>query len=237
MRIPNLRYRLFLCLVLAAAAAFLVQAHERLQGNLDYLRLKEIKVLWQEGSHVPRDRELNESFALGYRASEYERGSSDYRYMLASLHAWRERGLRLWPDQAAAENRKIIQNLKAALVRRPTWFDAWILLALVKYQSNELDHELTVSLEKSIETGPFETTVHHGLSFVALRIWERLGPGLKRSTVQTLKIALDNPDIRSFVVEQIVMTGRVDLFKDKLESDDELAMLVNRYQEKRKQSL
>lgn len=226
-----------MCLVLTAAVACMIRAHERFQGNLDYLRLKEIKSQWQADSHVPHDRELNEGFILGYRALEYERESSDYRYLLASLHAWRERGLRLWPDRAMAENRKIIENLKAALARRPTWFDAWSLLALVKYQSNEIDHELRVALEKSIETGPFETTVHHGLAFVGLRIWDRLDPDLRKSATDTLRIALDNPNIRSFVVEQIVMTGRIDLFKDKLESDEELINLVHRYQEKRKQSL
>ncbi|MFZ0487709.1 MAG: hypothetical protein WAL83_11985 [Arenicellales bacterium] len=237
MRIPNLRRGLFLCLMLVAAVVFCGQAWERLQGQLYYLRLEQLKAQWQAGSHVPHDRELNEGFTLGYTASEHQRDDSDYRYLLASLHAWRERGLRLWPQQAAAENKKVEENLKAALVRRPSWFEAWILLALVKFQANEVDHEMNVALEKSIETGQFETTVHHGLSYVGLRVWDRLGPRLQKSIVETLDIALDNRDVRKFVVEQIVVTGRVELFRDKLESDEELAKLTNRFLEKRNKSL
>lgn len=237
MRIRNLWRRLVLCLVLGTSIVFSVQAWERLQGQLYYLSLERMKSQWQGATHVPRDRELNEAFILGYRASEYEKDDSDYRYMLASLHAWRERGLRLWPRQAEAENKKVEENLKAALVRRPSWFEAWILLALVKYQANEVDHEMKVALEKSIETGQFETTVHHGLSYVGLRVWDHLGPQLRRSIVETLDIALDNKDVKGFVVEQIVQTGRVELFRDKLESDEELARLANRLLKKRHESL
>jgi hypothetical protein len=166
-----------------------------------------------------------------------ELDNSDYRYMLASLHAWRERGLRLWPRQEAAENKKIIESLKAALVRRPSWFEPWILLALVKYQAGEVDHELKVALEKSIETGACETTVHHGLSYVALRVWGQLGPQLQKSVVDTLKIGLDNPHVNKFVVEQIVMTGKIHLFKHKLESEAKLTGLMNLYLEERSKSL
>jgi hypothetical protein len=223
--------------VLATALFFSEQAWERLEGSLSYIELQHIKTRWQEEASVPRDMELNRAFALGYRASVYEMDNSDYRYMLASLHAWRERGLRLWPRQETAENKKIIESLKAALVRRPSWFEAWILLALVKYQSGEVDHELKIALEKSIETGACETTVHHGLSYVALRVWDRLGPQLQKSVVDTLNIGLDNPRINKFVVEQIVMTGRIGLFRHKLESRKDLTRFMNQYLEERSKSL
>lgn len=237
MTISKLRARLFPCLVLACAVILCAQAGERLEGTLNYLHLKRIKAHWHAESHVPHDRELNKAFVLGFKALEDEKDNADYRYMMASLHAWRGRGLRLWPNQDAAENRKIIESLKAALVRRPSWFEAWILLALVKYQSGEVDNELKVALEKSIETGAFETTVHHGLAYVGLRAWATLGPRLRKSVVDTLKIGLDNPNIRSFVVEQIVMTGRIEPFKSKLESEPELTRLMDRYLEERSKSL
>ena len=225
------------CVVLAAALLMLVHAWERLQGQLSYLRLQELKSGWHETTRVPHDRELNEGFKLGYRAVEHERGSPEYRYMLASMHAWRERGLRLWPQQAAAENRKIIENLKAALSRRPSWFEAWILLALVKYQSGEVDHELQIALEKSIETGPYETVVHHGISYIGPRVWVRLGPDLRAKVVDTVRTALDNPDINRFATEQIVLAGWEDLFRDELESDPRLARLRDRFLKRRNEAL
>ena len=237
MKPGDLRRRLLLCVVLATAITFSSQAWQRLQGSLNYLELQHIKARWQAGSNVPHDRELNKAFVLGYKASEYEKGNADYRYMLASLHAWRERGLRLWPQQEAAENKKIIESLKAALIRRPSWFEAWILLALVKYQAGEVDQELKVALEKSIETGAYETTVQHGLAYVGLRVWNTLGSQLQQSIVDTLKIGLDNTRINSFVVEQIVMTGRVDLFRDELESNKRLAALTKKYLDERNKAL
>lgn len=235
MRVP--RHRLFLCAAAVLALVLLGQAWDRLQGHLHYVQVQELKDAWHETNRVPHDRELSEGFKLGYRASEYESANADYRFILASLHAWREKVLRLWPDQEAAETRKVIENLKSALLRRPSWFEAWILLALVKFQAGEIDHELQVALEKAIETGPYETAVHHGLSLVAPRVWDGLGPDLRKKTVETLHIALDNPRVNKSVVEQIVMSGQVETFREKLESDKTLKRLMNRYLEKRKATL
>lgn len=224
-------------MVLAGALVWMTQSWDRLRGHLNYLRLQEMKSGWHAQSQVPHDRDLNRSFQLGYRALEHERASPDYRFMLASLHAWRERGLYLWPEQAAAESRKIIENLKSALVRRPSWFEAWMLLALVKYQSNEIDHELKVALEKSMDTGRYETVVQHGLAYVGLRVWDDLGPALKERIFESLQAALSNPAVNEFVVEQIVATGRVELYRDTLESRQNLAALMNRFLERRKDAL
>lgn len=157
--------------------------------------------------------------------------------MLAGLHAWREKGLRLWPDQAAAETQKVIENIKATLARRPTWFEPWISLAVVKYQSDRIDHELTIAIEKAIETGRYETTVHHGVAFVGLRIWDRLEPELRTQVVDAISTGLDNEQVRDFIVEQIVMTGHFTPFGEKLASDDLLRQLVNKHQKRKNESL
>jgi hypothetical protein len=219
------------------AVVLSTQSCVRLQGYLDYLELERMKAGWHDQSGMPHDRELSQSFKLGYRASEYERENTEYRFMLASLHAWREKGLRLWPKQSKAETDKVIENLKAALARRPSWFEAWMLLALVKYQSNELDNEFTVALEKSIETGKYETTVHHGLSIIGPGVFHRLGPALQRSVIETLDIGLDNSHVNEFVVERIVMSGLLERFRSRLESDKELNRLLNKYLKKRKELL
>lgn len=163
--------------------------------------------------------------------------NADYRFALARLHARREKGLRLWPDQAEAETRKIVENIKAALARRPTWFEPWISLAVVKYQSGKVDHELSVALEKAMETGPYETTVLHGVAFVGLRVWDRLEPELRRQIAETIRIGLDNENVRDFVVEQIVMTGRFTPFGEQLASDRVLRQLVEKYQSRKNESL
>lgn len=237
MRIPDLRRRLLLCAVCAVAVVLGTQAWDRLQGRLSYLQLQDVKTGWHEESRVPHDQDLNEGFMLAYKALEREPGSADYRFVLASMHAWREKGLRLWPDQEAAETEKVVENLKAALSRRPSWFEAWILLALVKYQAGEIDLQLKVALEKSIETGPFETSVHHGLSFVGPRIRDRLGPELSRQMVEVMRTALSNPHVNRFVVEQIVMSGMEETFEEQLGSDDRLAKLVDKAIKKRNKAL
>jgi len=224
-------------MVAAVAVVLAVQAWDRLQGRLTYLRLQEMKAGWHERSSVPHDQDLNQGFKLGYEALEREPTSAEYRFMLASMHAWRERGLRLWPDQAAAETGKVIENLKAALARRPSWYEAWILLALVKFQAGEVDQQLQAALEKAIETGPYETSVHHGLSFIGPRIRERLGPKMREQVVEVMRTSLDNPHINEFVVEQIVMTGMENTFADRLTGDDELAKLVHRFMKKRNDAL
>lgn len=224
-------------MVAAVAVVLAAQAWDRLQGRVSYLRLKEMKADWHERSGMPHDQDLNQGFKLGYKALEREPTSAEYRFMLASMHAWREKGLRLWPDQAAAETGKVIENLKAALVRRPSWYEAWILLALVKFQAGEVDQQLQAALEKAIETGPYETSVHHGLSFIGPRIRDRLGPKMQEQVVSGMRTALDNPHINEFVVEQIIMTGMENTFADRLTTDDDLAKLVHRFLKKRNEAL
>lgn len=223
--------------VCATAVVLAAQAWDRLQGRLSYRQLQEMKAGWHEESRTPHDQELHEGFSLGYKALERDPASADYRFTLASLRAWREKGLRLWPERAAAETDKVIENLKAALARRPSWFEAWILLALVKFQAGEIDQQLKAALEKSIETGRYETSVHHGLAFIGPRIRDRLGPVLRGQVVDVMGTALDNPHIKRFVVEQIVMTGMEATFEDQLTSDDDLAKLVARFRKKRNKAL
>lgn len=237
MNIPDLRHRLFLCAVFALALVLAGQAWERYQGRLSHLRLADMKAQWHETSRVPRDQELNEGFKLGYGALEREPASARYRFMLASMHAWREKGLRLWPDQAAAETEKVIENLKAALARRPSWFEAWILLALVKLQAGEVDQQLIAALEKAIETGRYETSVQHGVAYIGPRIRDQLGPAMREEVLTVMGTALDNRSIRRFVVEQIVMHDLADAFQYKLSSDAELGELVDRVRNKRNKAL
>lgn len=196
-----------------------------------------MKTAWHDTSRVPRDQELNEGFKLGYRALEREPASADYRFMLASMHAWREKGLRLWPDQAAAETEKVVENLKAALARRPSWFEAWILLALVKFQAGDVDQQLEAAVEKSIETGPYETSVQHGLAYIGPRLHGRLTPDLRARVVDVMRSSLHNPNINRFVVEQIVMSGMEDTFEDELRSNDALIRLFERFLKKRNEAL
>lgn len=224
-------------MVAAIAVLMTVQAWNRVQGQLTYVRLQDLKSNWHEATRVPRDEELNSGFKLGYKSLERDPASADYRFMLATMHAWREKGLRLWPDQAAAETDKIVESLKAALARRPTWFEAWVLLALIKFQANEIDQQFKVAVEKAIETGPYETSVHHGLAFIGPRLIDRLGPDLEGQVLEVMRTALDNPGVDRFVVEQIVMSGMEDIFQDKLTSDEGLAKLVERFQKKRNEAL
>jgi hypothetical protein len=233
----DFRLRLFLFMAFVLSVVLAMQALDRLQGQWHYLALQELKAGWHERSRIPRDHELNEGFKLGYRALEREPTSAQYRLTLASMHAWRESTLRLWPEQAAAETGMTIQNLKAALARRPSWFEAWALLGLVKFQADEVDLQLKAALEKSIETGPFETSVQHGISFVGPRIRDQLSPQLLELVVRTMRAALDNPSVRGFVVEQIVMSGLESEFADRLEADEELVELSNKYRDKRKEAL
>lgn len=237
MKFPDVRRVLLLCVVVAVAFIFMRESWERFRAYARYIQVQELKENWYEGGGIPHDRKLNEGFKLGYIASEYDKASPEYRYMLAGLHAWREKGLRLWPEQAKAESQKIIENLKAALVRRPTWYEAWILLALVKFQLGEFDHELEIVLEKAIETGRYETVVQHGVSMIALGLWDKLGPGLRDNAKETLSIALGNTSVNKFVVERIVMSGRVDEFREILQTDEKLWSLTERYLEKRKEAL
>jgi len=237
LRTPDLRRRLILCIISAGALVLAGQAWDRLQGRTGHLRLAAMKAGWQEASRVPRDQALNEAFNLGYRTLEHEPDSADYRFMLASMHAWREKALRLWPDQAAAETDKIVENLKAALARRPSWFEAWILLALVKFQAREPDQQFMAALEKSIETGPYETSVHHGLSIIGPRIRDRLEPRLWRQVVGVMRTALENPHVNRFVVEQIVMAGLEDTFRDKLDASEELSTMVELARRKKNEAL
>lgn len=213
------------------------EGSDRLQAAHYQQHIQKIKAKWHQQNEAPHDRFLNKSFKLGYTASEKEKSNADYRFMLASLHAWREKGLRLWPDQAEAETQKVSENIKAALARRPTWFEPWISLALVKYQSGKVDQELKVALEKAMETGQYETTVHHGVAFVGLRVWDHLEPELRRQVVETIRIALENDNVKGFVVEQIVMTGRFTPFGEQLASDRGLRRLVEKYQKKKEDSL
>jgi len=223
--------------LLVAALAGAVQAWERLQTRLDHERVKTMKAAWHEQDRQPHDHLLNTTFKLGYKASEKEKSNAEYRFVLAGLHAWRQKSLRSRPEQARAETRKIIENLKAALARRPTWHEPWITLALVKYQSGDVDQEFKVSLEKAVETGKYETVVQRGVSLAGLRAWERLEPELRNRVVETVGIALENPRMREFAVAQIVMTGRYTPFGEHLASDSELRMLVNKYQEEKNGSL
>lgn len=234
---PDLRRRVLLCIIAAIAVLITAQAWNRLQGQLNHLRLKDLKADWHEATRVPHDEELNEGFKLGYKALEHDPGSAEYRFMLASMHAWREKSLRLWPDQAAAETEKVVENLKAALARRPTWFEAWILLALVKFQANEIDQQFKAAVEKAIETGPYETSVHHGLSFIGPRVLDRLDPELQGQVLAVMRTALDNTNVNRFVVEQIVMNGMEDVFNDRLTTDENLAKLVERFRKKRSNAL
>lgn len=224
-------------MVCAMTVVLATQTWDRLQGRLNYMHLEAMKSGWHKKSRMPHDHDLNEGFKLGYRALEREPDSADYRFMLASMHAWRERGLRLWPDQEAAETEKVIENLKGALARRPSWFEAWILLALVKFQANEIDQQFKAALEKSIETGPYETSVHHGLSFVGPRVRDRLGPELQGPMLEVMRTALANPHINRFVVEQIVMTGMEEVFEEQLSSDENLTKLVDKALKKRNKAL
>lgn len=223
--------------VCVVAAVLASHGWDRLQGRLNYLIVQDMKSDWHDRSRVPHDDELNEGFKLGYRALEREPASADYRFMLASMHAWREKSLRLWPDQAAAEADKVIENLKAALARRPSWFQAWSLLALVKFQVGEIDQQFVAALEKSMETGPYETSVHHGLAFVGPRAGIRLGATLEGQIVEVLRIALNNPNVDRFVVEQIVMAGMEGTFEDQLASDDRLTRLRDQFLKKRNEAL
>lgn len=224
-------------MVSVVAMVLAVQSWDRLQGRLSYLRLQDMRSDWRQQSRTPHDEELNEGFKLGYGALEREPASADYRFMLASMHAWREKALRLWPDQAAAETVKIVENLKAALARRPSWFEAWILLALVKFQAGEIDQQFKAALEKSIETGPYETSVHHGLSVIGPRVRDRLEPQLNEQIVGVMRTALDNPNVNRFVVKQIVMTGMEEVFEDQLARNDDLSRLADKHLKKRNEAL
>lgn len=237
MAIPDLRRGMLLCVVSVAAMVMATQAWDRLQGSWNFQRLERMKADWHEATRVPRDQELNEGFKLGYDALERDPASADYRFMLASMHAWREKGLRLWPEQAAAETGKVVENLKGALARRPSWFEAWILLALVKFQAGEIDRQLKAVLEVAMETGPYESAVHHGLSIVGPRIRDRVEPDLHDRIVEVLRTSLDNPHVNRFVVEQIMVTGMEETFADQLASNDDLARLVDRYLKKRNEAL
>lgn len=223
--------------VCAAAVILASRGLDRLQGRLSYLTLQDMKSDWHDRSRVPHDEELNKGFKLGYRALEREPANADYWFMLASMHAWRKKSLRLWPDQAAAETDKVVENLKAALTKRPSWYEAWILLALVKFQAGEIDQQLMAALEKSIETGPYETSVQHGLAFIGPRIRDRLGPALRDQLIDVMRTALDNPNVNSFVVEQIVMTGMESAFEEQLTSNTGLARLRQRFLNKRNGAL
>ncbi|HSH49079.1 MAG TPA: hypothetical protein VK991_10885 [Halomonas sp.] len=214
-----------------------LQAGQRVQGQSSYLRLQAMKDDWQQGAQAPRDQALNLGFKLAHRAIAREPDNAAYRLMLASLHAWRERGLRLWPDQAGAETVKVIENLKASLARRPSWFEVWIMLALVKYQDQQLDQQLHAALEKAIETGRHETAVQHGIAFIGPRMMEQLAPPLRGQIIDVMRGALDNPNVRAFVVEQIVMHGLERDFRERLAADEELSALLKRYREKRSAAL
>jgi len=209
----------------------------RFQAAWNHLQIQEIKAEWRQQGEAPRGASVNNGFRLGYKASEKEPANADYRFMLARLHAWHQQSLKRKPAKTEAETRKVIENLKGALARRPTWFEAWIALALVKFQSGRADHELKVALEKAMETGQYQTPVHHGAAFVGLRVWEDLGPGLQERVSETVRLALDNRAVRGFVVEQIVLTRRWSPFGDKLAADPELMRLVESYQRKREQAL
>lgn len=234
--IPDAR-RLLAGVLAALAVGLALQSWQRVQGQSSYLHLKEMKTGWQQGARAPRDQALNRGFKLGHKAIALDPDSAEYRLMLASMHAWRERGLRLWPDQAAAETDKVIENLKASLTRRPAWFEAWITLALVKFQDNQLDQQLHAALEKSIQTGRHETAVQHGLAFIGPRMGERLEPGLREQIIDVMRGALDNPNVKAFVVEQIVMHGMEHEFRERLAADEELSALLERYREKRNSAL
>jgi len=223
-------------LALIGALVGLTDSLERFLAARYQQRVEALKSSWQQHK-APGDEPLNNSFKLGYKAAEKDTASADHRFMLAGLHAWREKRLRHRPDQAAAETEKIIENIKAALARRPTWFEPWISLAVVKFQAGEIDYELQIALEKAMQTGRYETSVHHGIAFAGLRAWDSLEPELQGQITETLRIALDNGNVRNFVVKQIVMTGRFTPFGEQLASDPVLRRLVDKYQKEKEASL
>jgi len=218
------------------ALVCMLQSGDRWSSYTHFVQVQTLKDRWHDEDTTPHDRELNQGFKLAHRAIETDKSNADYRLVLASLHAWRERGLRLWPEQARAETEKVIEGLKAALVRRPSWFEAWILLALVKFQSGDIDHELSIALEKAIETGRYETVVHYGLGIVAPKIWDRLSGNLRMKAKKTLNTALENREVNRLVVESIVMSGKEELFEEKFAEDAYLSRLRKQYVEKRKNS-
>lgn len=218
------RVLLLAALVIAALAA--VQSWERLQGRLAYTQLQTMKATWQAGDGMPHDRVLNRGLALGYRAVAQQPANAAYRLALAGMHAWRAKGLRLWPRQAAAESDKVVENLKAALARRPSWYQAWAMLALVKYQAGERDRQLLTIMEKALASGPYETAVHHALAIVGPRVRRQLGAPLRKRLIEVLRVALHNPHVKRFVVEQIVMTGMENEFANELADDAALARLA-----------
>lgn len=229
--------QVYLPLVLSISLAATYASWKRLQAADGYQQVVKMKTSWQQRNEPPRDRVLHGSFTLGYRTHEKDRSNADAAFLLASLHAWREKGLRLWPDQAKAEREKIIQNIKASLALRPTWFDAWITLALVKYQGGQIDRELLIALDKAIDKGRYESSVHHGVSIVGLGLWSQLEPGLKDKVVKTLKIALRNSDVQEFVVERIVMNDRIPVFQETLASNERLRALMEKYVNKKNRAM
>lgn len=205
------------------------KARDRLQGSVAYLEAHRLNDQWRQSQRVPDDKSLQTAFQLAREATHYDPSNAEYRLLLADLRAWRVKSLRLWPNLATTEMELIVDRLKTVLAARPTWFEAWIRLVLVKFQLGQIDQEMIVAMEKSMETVRYETSVHHGVAFVGLRVWDELGPDLKKQIQKTLTIALGNRYIRKFVVKEIVTTRKIKIFKEKLESDTYLEKKVKQF--------
>lgn len=228
-----MKYKFFLFILLGVVLTLGLNASARLQAYLDISSVRALIKNWEKVGWVPDDKELNRAFELAYRALNSDNSSAEYRYVAASLHTWHQRELRLWPKLSKAENDKIIQNLKASLIRRPTWYDAWILLTIVKYRANQLDEEFEYALSKSIETGRYETSVHHGISIVGLRQWSNLSGETKKAIKEVMLISLRNYHVNKFVIGQMFETDWMAEIKNELETDESLKELAETYAQRR----
>lgn len=111
---------------------------------------------------------------------EYAPGNPWALEGLGALDLMRMR-LSMVPEEALAYTKDAKTRFSEALRQRPTSPFLWANLALAKLYLDEIDGEFFTAVRHADELGPWEPKTQQVVLFVSLAVWDRLGPGQRRS--------------------------------------------------------
>lgn len=96
-------------------------------------------------------------------------------------------------DDTAQQARKEASTYyKNAIAMRPTWPYTWADFALVKYRLNEIDDEFLNALHVSMEMGPWEPGVQLVITFIGLRVWNKINQEEQLFILDTIKKSMSH---------------------------------------------
>ncbi len=96
------------------------------------------------------------------------------------------------PDQLSYYRSQSIKHYRQSLKKRPTASEAWVKLAEVKFDNQEIDQEMFLAIERAITYGPFEKTTYTKITGLGMLLWDESDDDLKSKVMKTIDVTLTN---------------------------------------------